>query len=437
MPELNPEFRRNLWLELTPQRLIMLPVIVALIVTVAWLAVSKVRAGEIALAALWGLLTFWGSRLAADALVDEVTGRTWENQRMTALAPWSMTWGKLFGGTIVTWYGALWCIPAIALASDHAGDLIARAVLFGLLAQGVALLFAILVLQLHDGSIRAHVSFAQLGALLLTLGAYKIGTNGGETVTWYGFDVARDAFGYASLTAAIAWVTLGIHRSMRAEMLAPGGPALWLGFVLFAAAYAGGFSRIVDSPALILIDATQQQLMASILVLLGLSYIAAFLAPKRYARLRRLLALLRSGAWRTAWPLLPPWSVSFVFAIALTCLFPLTALATARPLESTETLAVFLVACLLFALRDLAMILMLTLDEQRGRSHVTALLYLAVLYGLLPLLLAPLGWRAALPVLVPWPAEGAALALGPAALQAVLSLWLLRLRWQRIGRTAA
>ena len=40
-------------------------------------------------------------------------------------------------------------------------------------------------------------------------------------------------------------------------------------------------------------------------------------------------------------------------------------------------------------------------------------------------------------VLVPWPAEGPALALGPAALQAALSLWLLRLRWQRIGRTAA
>jgi hypothetical protein len=436
MFELNPEFRRNLWLELTPQRLIVVPVIVGLVVAVSWLAVSKVRSAEIALALLWGLLTVWGSRLAADALVEEVVGRTWENQRMTALAPWSMTWGKLFGGTIVAWYGAPWCIAAIALASDHAAGQIARAVLFGLLAQGVALLFAMLVLQLHDRTVRAHVSLAQFAALLVILGVYQIGSGGDAIVTWYGFDITRDWFGYLSLVAAIAWVTLGIHRSMRTEMLVPGGPGLWFGFVLFAALYAGGFPRIVDSPVLILIDTTQQQLVASILVLLGLTYGAAFLAPKRYARLRQLLALLRHGDWRAAWPLLPPWCVSFLLAALLACVFPLTALGTARPLESTTTVAVFLAACLLFALRDLALVLMLTLDEQRGRSHVAALLYLAILDGLLPLLFAPLGWSAALPVLVPWSAEGPTLALGPAALQAAVALWLLRLRWQRLGRAA-
>lgn len=437
MAELNPEFRRHLWLELTPQRLVIVPLVIGLIVAALWLAISRAAAGDAARVLLWALPTFWGSRLAADALIDEVTGRTWESQRMTALAPWSMTWGKLFGGTIVTWYGALWCILALALTLGPAPALgeIIYAVLAGLLAQSLALLFAALVLRLHDGSIRAHVTLAQATALLLTYAAYKV-TVSGALVTWYGFDIDRAVFGVLSLVTGIVWAMLGIHRCMRAEMQASGGPGLWLGFVLYAAAYAGGFARIIDMPSLILIDAGQQQLVAGILVVLALTYVGVFLTPKRFARLRWFLVVLRRRDWRAAWPLLPPWCGSLLIAVVLVAAFPLAALDTARPLASTARPAVFLAACLLFTLRDLGLILALTLDEQRGRSHATALVYLGVLYGALPLLLTPLGWRVALPILVPWPVEGPVLALGPVALQAALACWLLRVRWRRLGAHA-
>jgi hypothetical protein len=126
-----------------------------------------------------------------------------------------------------------------------------------------------------------------------------------------------------------------------------------------------------------------------------------------------------------------------LIAVVLVAAFPLAALDTARPLASTARPAVFLAACLLFMVRDLGLILALTLDEQRGRSHATALVYLAVLYGVLPLLLTPLGWRVALPILAPWPVEGPVLALGPGALQAALAFWLLRVRWRRLGAHAA
>ena len=432
----NPEFRRNLWLELTPQRLIAVPVVIVLASIVGWLSPGEAGAVRIAVLLLWALLVVWGSRLAADALVDEVVGHTWEGQRMTALGAWSMTWGKLLGGTIVAWYGAAWCVAAIAVAGFPAWDVVARPLLYGLLAQCLALLFSLLVLQLHDGSIRAHVSLAQLAALLLTFGVHQVASGGGALVTWYGLDLDRAHFGYASLAVAIVWATLGIWRLMRAEMQASTGPGCWFGFSLFAAFYAAGFARIVDVPALMLVESIEQQLVASFIVLLALTYIAAFLAPKRYARLRRLIELIRAGQWHAAWPLMPPWWGSLGLAVALCIVFPAMALGTARPFASTGSLAIFLIACLLFTVRDLGLVLTLTLDEDRGRGHVAALVYLGVLYGLLPALFGSLRWHDALPVLVPWFDGSPLLTLGPAALQAALSVYLLKLRIARFARLA-
>jgi hypothetical protein len=433
---LNPELRRNLWLELTPQRLVAVPVVVVLASAVGWLSPGQAGAVGIALFLMWAVLAVWGSRLAADALVDEVVGHTWEGQRMTALGAWSMSWGKLLGGTVVAWYGAGWCVAVMAIAGAPPWDVVARPVLYGLLAQSLALLFSLLVLQLHDGSIRAHVSLAQLGALLLTFGAYKITASGGALVTWYGFDLDRAGFGYASLAVAIVWATLGIWRLMRAEMLASTGPGFWFGFSLFAALYVGGFSRIVDVPALLLVESAEQQLVASFLVLLALTYIAAFLAPKRYARLRRLIELARAGQWGAAWPLVPPWWGSLGLAVALCVVFPALALGTARPFVSTGAPAIFLVACLLFTVRDLGLVLTLTLDEDRGRGHIAALVYLGVLYGLLPALFTSLHWHAALPVLVPWFDDSLLVTLGPVTLQAALSLYLFKVRMTRLARAA-
>ncbi|HUA51825.1 MAG TPA: hypothetical protein VMB81_06660 [Candidatus Sulfotelmatobacter sp.] len=434
--ELNPEFRRNLWLELTPQRLVAVPVVIALAAAVGWLSPGRTGAVGVAVFLLWGLLTVWGSRLAADVLVDEVAGHTWENQRMTALSPWAMTWGKLIGGTVVAWYGASWCVAVIAVAGAPPWGVVARPVLYGLLAQTLALLFSLLVLQLHDGAIRAHVSLAQLGALLLTFGVFEIASGGGALVTWYGLDLDRAGFGYASLAAAIAWATLGIWRLMRTEMQASSGPGCWFGFSLFAAVYAGGFSRIVDVPALILIEASEQRLVASVLVLLALTYVAAFLAPKRYAELRRVFELAWAGRWRAAWPLMPPWSGSLVLAVVLCIAFPATALGTARPFASTGSVALFLAACLLFTVRDLGLLLTLTLDADRGRGHVATLVYLGVLYGLLPALFGSMLGQDARSVLLPWPDDTPLLTLGAAALQAALALYLLRLRVARLRLAA-
>ena len=108
---MNPELRRNLWLELSMHRLVAMPVVLVLV-----LALISARSSDpwpaVFDAALWILvlvLHLWGGRNAAEAVTEEVRDRTWDWQRLSSLVPWQMTWGKLFGATAYSWYGAAWC----------------------------------------------------------------------------------------------------------------------------------------------------------------------------------------------------------------------------------------------------------------------------------------------------------------------------------------
>ena len=105
---MNPELRRNLWLEVSMHRLIAMPAVLGM----GFLVVASIndlpwqqRVSWAALTVYFVLTLYWGTRLAADAISDEVRGKTWDLQRMSALGPWYMTWGKLFGATVFAWYG--------------------------------------------------------------------------------------------------------------------------------------------------------------------------------------------------------------------------------------------------------------------------------------------------------------------------------------------
>jgi len=96
----NPELQRNLWLEGPPRRLIGTALVPALVFLLIWL-VDRGRypyAVVIVGAALFiGAALIWAPREARAAVTDEVYARTWDFQRLSALAPWTLTWGKLVG----------------------------------------------------------------------------------------------------------------------------------------------------------------------------------------------------------------------------------------------------------------------------------------------------------------------------------------------------
>ena len=116
---MNPEFQRNTWLEINLNRLIAMPVGLFLIFAIVYWSNDSVLGEGVALTAIWSFIiiaVLWGSRLASVSVIEEVRERTWDTQLMSAMGPWSMTWGKLFGSTSYSWYGSLLCLAVFAIS---------------------------------------------------------------------------------------------------------------------------------------------------------------------------------------------------------------------------------------------------------------------------------------------------------------------------------
>ena len=105
---MNPELRRNLWLQFSLTRLLLAPVAIGALLTLTWVVSDRSLAAvaEVARAIYYLLVILWGTRRAADLVADEIAGGTWDGQRMSALGAWQMSWGKLLGGTSYVWYAA-------------------------------------------------------------------------------------------------------------------------------------------------------------------------------------------------------------------------------------------------------------------------------------------------------------------------------------------
>ena len=110
---MNPEFQRNLWLEASPRRIAWAGVVLLLIYGAAVTLTRNNPYGAFPALGGVGAVVFvvcamlWGARASGNSILAEIADRTWDFQRLSALQPWTMTWGKLFGGSSLAWMCAL------------------------------------------------------------------------------------------------------------------------------------------------------------------------------------------------------------------------------------------------------------------------------------------------------------------------------------------
>lgn len=122
---MNPEFRRQLSLELSPARLVLMPAILLMLAICVFVIEGQqplvyVHKGALTLVGL--LAACVGTFTALSSINDELSERTWDQQRMSAMGPWRMAWGKLLGGPSYAWYGALLCAAAALLSGIWLGE---------------------------------------------------------------------------------------------------------------------------------------------------------------------------------------------------------------------------------------------------------------------------------------------------------------------------
>ena len=438
---INPEFRRNLWLELTPSRLVGMPLVLGVLFFLAYLLDNKQYGEGVAKTALvlFGLLAFlWGTRLASEALIAEIRDHTWDNQRMSVIGPWSMTWGKLLGSTIYPWYGSLICLLVYLTSRPDLGlSLVETAVLMvgsGLLGQAVGLLSSQQAIRKSQRYGRFQTTaFLVLGAgCAVSLLNWPFSESAG--IFWYDRYYPDDHFVLASLMVFLAWAVFGIYRLIRAELQLKSQPWAWALFVLFLMAYVAGFlgeSRWADGQSL-----SQLRLLGAFLIAMTLAYAMVFCERKDPVAFRRLLQYLGHRKWGRALEAFPLWLSTLPFVI-LTCILLVSVDLTSEAIDETKHVAVPAVAMVLFMLRDFGIVLFLNLGRAPKRADMLTILFLFLLYGVIPTILTGLDLDHLTGIFWPVPGVSVEIILPAALVQAVAMLGLVGYRWRKSHRFAS
>ena len=250
----NPEFRRQLWLQMSATRLILAPVVIAIVVVLLASSDATTRAIHgTAWVALSLAVLFWGTSVVGTSIRDEITGRTWNQQRMSRLTPWQITWGKLFGATSYVWYVALLCALVAFFSASEAADAVGSGNLMiecvcllalGLFAHSAALM-APLAFQSGSGEPRVSVPSIVVFALVFVafqaaqIGLARSGGNAADSA-WFGISTTSQLLAMWTALSLAAWGIFGAWRAMRQALQVRQFPWALPAFVAFMGVWAAG-----------------------------------------------------------------------------------------------------------------------------------------------------------------------------------------------------
>lgn len=388
----NPEFKRNLWLELSTHRLIAAPVLLSLIFFVltqndndAGVGITNAIAKSIFVIATM----LWGSHLAFSSVSDELQNRTWDNQRMSALSPFKLVWGKLFGATSFAWYIGLPCVVVILLTpSMTVGSniqisntpIVVSLILGALFAQALAFVSALTAAK-NNMVVPRGLSLLFLFVLMPIVGQLLFSAQG-LTQQWYGQELTRHNFINASIFAFTAWAWLSCYRVMQSALQIKVKPWAMLLFVLFCAFYIQGFYQV---------QSLGNFASIAFILAVAIAYAGAMTEKRDLVSVRRCinpwLALNPASALKET----PYFLVLVVFSL-LALLLTLTGASInnhffiKNALHGQPFIGLGLVVILLM-LRDIGFLYYFSLSKKPQRAVMTTTFYLIVLYFLLPLLL--------------------------------------------------
>jgi hypothetical protein len=425
---LNPELRRNLWLQFSALRLVMAPVVIGAFLLLAWLLAAHSLAA-VRLAAQWIyylLVLLWGTRRAGDLVAEEIAGGTWDSQRMSALGAWQMSWGKLLGGTSYVWYCAGLAL-AVGIAARWMASMptwemaiqIARMLATGLFGQALAMLVSLALLRRQTRRRRLNVSLSQIAGLAASAAAsghFDLGPFFPRMalVAWYGRTWDGESFALASIVLFLCWTMFGVYRLMRSELKFRSGPWGWFAFAMFLVVYSDGF---VYSAIRSAGGGLGAWLSAPFLLAIALTYVALFIEPKDVIRYRWLAAALAEGNFTRVHALLPQWAPVYAFALGCSLVLApspglidpgalgvlLAPILRLSALENAANLSLFPLAVSLYVLRDALVVLYLNFGLRRSRGDATAFVWLLLAYVAMTGILAALGLSALVPLFAPYP----------------------------------
>ena len=436
---MNPELRRNLWMEFSLHRLVGMPVVLTLVFLLFASIGGNDWRGSVFSTALWAfviLAHFWGTRQASGAVTDEVRERTWDWQRLSALSPWQMTWGKLFGATAFTWYGA--AISLFVIVTTVPNERVdAGWLAVALVASAVALHAAAIA-----GSLQASRKDSRLGHRIgaiamipIALGLLAAGTvpwwQSTQELTWYGSRWPGLSFTALSAVVFAAWAVLGAFREMSRELKVRTLPWALPAFIVFVAAYAAGFNPPRG------LSTTTLFLLTGLVASLSLMYYTLLADLTNLMVARRIATHAAAGNWQRVLEELPLWVCPLILAMGFAVLVPHTVESNISDMR-LRSITLYPIAFVLLAVRDAGLLVFFALAAKARRVEAVALLYFVLLWWIIPGVLAGMGAKDAASFIVPFGADISGWqASGVALLHAAIAWSLVAWRWHRAQDTFA
>lgn len=425
--DFNPELRRNLWLNFTPHRLIAMPLVIAAIMVLIYAiddygfkAINQWSLSFI------GLLTvIWGGRAATETVLSEIIDKTWDNQRMSALSPWAMTWGKLFGSTAYVWYGSFICTAVFLATAAHSGIqhpymMLLLVILSGLFAQTLGLLASLSSVR-KGGAVRNEEKTAYMFigiATVITIMVYAFNERL-VSIRWFTYEIDKLDFIIVSVAIFLAWILFGAYRLMREELQMKNTVFGWLAFVLFVSFYSFGLFMNSNN----IVNANEHPFTVALwgvfFLICSVAYLMLFIEKKNPVIFRTLFKSIKNGDIKAINELLPCWAVTIVV---------LTVFLTGYTVFSSREKYLMFAAALLFLLRDTALVLFLNFSKNHKRADMTAVVYILLLYSVIPGILTAINFREASAFF--WP-DGSLSAFAAAFIEMLAAFLLLFMRWKR------
>lgn len=438
----NPEFTRNFWLEMTPHRVIAMPLVIGSILYFVYLVFGSNDAVSKSARILFYLIALlWGTRQAAAAVAGEVRQATWDAQRVSALGAWPMSWGKLFGATLFNWYGGLICLAVfVVLPHDvlslpvRSGDAL-RLILATLAGQALALATSLAVLRkasdgdrlstnlCHAVGFLAGLVLAWPNILVRWLSDVSRGGGSRHLATWYGYSADADGFKIFVVSVFLFWCLLAVYRSMRWALQHRTLPWGWAAFGIFAMVFSNGYlyeALAANGTSL------GRWLVLPVFVAFAVVYLAYLTEQKNVVTLSAYFTNIRSlHPWRIGAEA-PSWLVCLALAAVLVVVAVLVTGGEAwsewsgywgRRKFSYGSFAVFLLTMLLFVFRDIGFLLFLNLNPGRRRADAAGLFYLFLFYVVGTGITQALGLDWAMHFFAPVPTGHSALIVGPILLE--------------------
>ena len=392
--KLNPEFCRNLWLEWSIHRVVFVVGVLTGVFVLARLFGTNNVVANAALATFILTAVLWGAHRAADSMIEELRERTWDSQRMSALDPWSMTWGKLAGATVIPWFAGFISLAVYVLekSGPSAWERVQVAILCiagAILVQSLSLIGALVGTHLEKHGRSTLTSWAAVGAIVLLSIYFANYLRTDDVIVWYGGVYERFDFLCLSLVTLSIWFTHGAYRCMCTELAVATRPWVWLSFVVFLIVYATGGVVPLDW------QVTQVLSVATAigLAVCGLaSYIAAFARYRDPLSFRRLKIYALANQWRRFFEELPIWIVSMALGTFFVLACSALHFTPSYSAKWVEHIGFSAIAIWLLAVRDIAILYFFTYGDARKRVETSTIICLALLYWLLPCIIESVGF---------------------------------------------